>query len=347
MKILVTTALDVRDGYGYIGQELSLALSNLGHTVQIEPIQAWFSQDQLKQETRQLIDNKMGAPDFQMVIMYPVYGFKKLKPIRGLLTMYEANSIPTQWVTAINGFVSPIFAPSKFVQQMFQDSGVQQTVYHLKLGIDLDTYEFKPRTFPEGRPFRFLSIGKMEPRKNSTVLLEAFLEKFAGNNDVELIIKTRERFAHPTIVAAAQQHNNVKLIAETLTEFKLVQLMHDCDVFVYPSRGEGFSFPPRNAIATGMPTIVTDWSALSEIPGAIKIPIDGLSPMHPCGFSYGEEKHLLMADVDPHYLAGVMELVYATYDSVAETTAKFRPQICTWESCAIVLTSYIREILDR
>lgn len=342
MRVKLKTALDVRDGYGYVGQELALALLAAGHNIWIEPITAWYSQEQLKQELRPLF-KAMRHVDFELLIMYPTYSFGQIHQKAAIITMYEAHKCPPEWVKAINQLKLPVFAPSEFVQKMFLDSGVVVPVTHVPLGIDTRTYKLLDYSFPTEKPFRFLSMGKMEPRKNTPVLVEAFQKAFSDEN-VELVIKTRERFLPGPVKAAAAKDKRIRIVERTLTEEQLVTLFAGCHCFVYPSRGEGFSFPPRNAIATGMPTIVTDWSALAEIPGAIKVKPCSFSPMYPCGFSYGKEKDMLMADISSDDLAESMLSVYNNYDESCQLARIGRTKLVTWKKSSRAFTQAMRSI---
>jgi|WetSurMetagenome_2_1015567.scaffolds.fasta_scaffold58665_3 glycosyltransferase involved in cell wall biosynthesis len=295
MNIKLTGAADARDGYGEITQNLALALDQLGHSVWVNPVSVWYKKETLKPRTIELLTpNK---PDFELIIMYPTYDFQGIFKNAGIMTMYEAHRCPDVWTKRLNQLHLPIYAPSMFVKKMFEDSGVTVPIMHLPLGVDNHFYSPIKRKFPEGRPFRFLTLGKMEPRKNMESLVRCFLDNFEKEN-VELILKTRERFLSASVRNLCASSSQIRVMERTISEEDLKILYHSSDAFVYPSRGEGFAFPPRNAIATGMPTIVNGWSALAEIPGAIKILPAGHSPMPACGFSYGQEKYMHMADVD-------------------------------------------------
>jgi glycosyltransferase involved in cell wall biosynthesis len=332
MNIKITGCADARDGYGEITQSLSLALDKLGHNVWFNPVKIWYNKESLEERTLQLL--KPNKPDFEFIVMYPTFKFENVHSKVSIMTMYEANKCPNEWVSCLNNLGIPIFAPSRFVLKMFKESGVNVPIKILPLGIN-SFYKLKLRTYPEDRPFRFLMLGKLEPRKNTEVAVRAFLQAFQNNESVELIIKTRERFNTSFIRMSSLKDPRIKIIEKTLSLEDLMKLYYYCDVFVYPSRGEGFGFPPRNAIATGLPTIVTNWSALSEIPGAIKIPINGLSPMPPCGFSYGQEKELLMADISENILSLAMHRLYSSetwYNKAALATAEVKQ--LSWEDSA-------------
>lgn len=311
MKIDFQTALNANDGYGYAAQELILALAE-NHEVFVEPIPSWYDPASLKHPTRLLI-RSTNSCDFQFSFFYPTGPIAIRNKKSANITMYEACKCPNEWVKAINQRRVPIFAPSQFVKEMFENSGISVPIYHLPFGIDQEFWAPQKRERKD-RPFRFLIMGKLEPRKNSLFTVKAFQKAFVGIEDVNIVIKTREKFIDNEIVKLARVDNRIKIIDRTLLEEDLRSVYYQCDAFVFVSRGEGFSFPPRFAVATGMPTIVTNWSALAEIPGTVKVDVASFSPMPTCGFSYGQEKELLMADVDESSLIEQMRMVYNNYE---------------------------------
>lgn len=341
MKIKITGALDVRDGYGYITHSLALALDKLGHDVWVNPIQIWYSEEQLNPRINELM--MPNEPDFELLVMYPVYNFGDIHKQSAIITMYEAHRCPPVWTQKLNRLKIPVLCPTDFVREMFKNSGVKSRLETLTLGVDIELYKKKARHYPTEHPFRFFTMGKMEPRKNLEVTVRCFQKAFPNKNNVELIIKTRERFLSTAVKIAANKDKRIKIIDKTITEDELLKLYYYCDAFVYPSRGEGFAYPPRNAIATGMPALVTDWSALAEVPGAIYIPILGLSAMYPCGFSYGEHDKLFMADVDEGCLIGFMQDIASSeylYNYWAKRAYETRQY--TWEDCAKNLVRLIK-----
>lgn len=341
MKIILNGCTNVSDGYGEITHNLARALMGK-HVVSITPNMGWHSFDYMKPDIRSLVNRSIKDADFELFVFYPNKGLSSRHKC-GILTMWEGSDVPSPWVEGLNRFTN-VFAPSEFVRDVFVQSGVEARVHLLPLGINSDFYKTAERSTPTDRPFRFLTIGKMEPRKNLDTLIAAFRHQFTLDENVELWIKTREGFCSTSVKKAAQEDKRICIIEKTIDEENLALLYYKCDCFVYPSRGEGFAFPPRNAIATGMPTIVTDWSALAEIDGSVKIPITGLTSMHPCGFSFGEEKSILMANVNPETLGIVMRDVVDKYDKYVKWTLTNR-KIPLWSDSADSLTTILRGII--
>jgi len=339
LNIKLTGCADANDGYGEITQNLALALDKLGHKVWLNPVKIWYRKETLKKRTIELL--KPIKPDFELIIMYPTYDFQNIHKNAAILTMYEAHKCPDTWVKRLNSLDLPVIAPSKFVANMFKQSGVAVSITVLNLGIDTGFYLPKHRVFPERQPFRFFTMGKFEPRKNVDAIVRSFQDSFL-NEPVELVIKTRERFLADSIKKIVVKDKRIHIIERTISEVDIRNLFYNADAFLYFSRGEGFAFPPRNAIATGLPTVVTDWSALAEIPGAIKIPITGLGPMPACGFSYGQEKDLHMANIDESKAMYEMYCLATDkdyYNKAAEEVLTVEQR--TWEECGREFISMI------
>jgi glycosyltransferase involved in cell wall biosynthesis len=83
------------------------------------------------------------------------------------------------------------------------------------------------------------------------------------NKNVELIIKTNVKSDKINIIGGLP--DNIKFIDNHFNVKDLSMLLWNCDCFVFPSKAEGYGLPPREAMATSIPTIIVDFSALSDI----------------------------------------------------------------------------------
>ncbi|WP_228431383.1 glycosyltransferase [Baekduia soli] len=133
-------------------------------------------------------------------------------------------------------------------------------------GVDLATYA------PEGPAadlglaggLRFLFVGGAIGRKGIDVLLDAWAQAFAGRGDVTLVVKDFGadgvyRGADRTALerAAADPDARVIHLTDVLDDAGVAALYRACDVLVHPYRGEGFAMPVLEAMACGVPAIVT------------------------------------------------------------------------------------------
>jgi glycosyltransferase involved in cell wall biosynthesis len=73
---------------------------------------------------------------------------------------------------------------------------------------------------------------------------------------------------------------NVEVVESLLHHPQWLQLLQHADCFLFPSRGEGWGLPPREAAATGLPAIATNWGGLAvELPQwGIPLNLQGMLP---------------------------------------------------------------------
>lgn len=134
-------------------------------------------------------------------------------------------------------------------------------------------------------PYKFiLSLATLEPRKNIPAIISAYEGLMALNNltlnKYSLVIAgTRGWKCEETFEAIARSPYKDKII---LTGFIADEdksaLYNLSSIFVYPSLYEGFGFPPLEAMACGVPVIVSHSSSLPEIVGDSGILIDPYQP---------------------------------------------------------------------
>lgn len=170
---------------------------------------------------------------------------------------FETTRVPRSWVGKINGFKA-LFVPCKQNIQMFRDSGVVIPIELIHWGVDERQYhpiERKPSDV-----FTFGHMGALSIRKGTDILVKAFLEAFPTEKDVRLICKS----SFPTYQFGTTD-KRVEVFLNTWTHEELLRdFFTRIDCFVFPTRGEGFGLTPLEAMATGIPAIVTGWSGPVE-----------------------------------------------------------------------------------
>jgi glycosyltransferase involved in cell wall biosynthesis len=140
-------------------------------------------------------------------------------------------------------------------------------------GVDGEVYHphCRPRNETSApTKFRFLIHGKFEERKGYKQLLDAFVKAFGGNPKVELLIKG-DYYLNKDSKAAmlldfvkSYKAPNIKLLTGLATQDDLFVIYNMADAFVFPSRAEGWGLPLIEAMATGLPTISTNYSGHTE-----------------------------------------------------------------------------------
>src|SRR5262249_25587337 len=91
------------------------------------------------------------------------------------------------------------------------------------------------------------------------LLIRAFQDEFAPSEPVRLVLKSAR-----ALPAYAIRDPRITLISGRTDLPELLELLRQMDVFVLPSRGEGFGLCGLEAMATGLPLIATNWSGPAD-----------------------------------------------------------------------------------
>lgn len=191
------------------------------------------------------------------------------------LTMFETDRVPTGWAGACES-MDEIWVPSRFNLETFERGGVPaERIQVMPVGIEADRFapgQARPLDIPGRRGFTFLSVFQWNLRKGWDVLLRAFTSAFRRDDDVCLVIRSVvtdggpplavriERFLREHRIAPSMAPAIVVLDRE-LSDDDMPRLYAAADAFVLPTRGEGWGLPFMEAMASGLPTIGTRWSA--------------------------------------------------------------------------------------
>ena len=111
-------------------------------------------------------------------------------------------------------------------------------------------------------------VGSTSARKNPGMVIEAFREAFAGDENVFLVIKFHSTSLEPAITRqitrALRGAENVLVIADVLSESDMALLRAACDCFVSAHRSEGFGLNIAEFMALGKAVIATAYSGNLE-----------------------------------------------------------------------------------
>lgn len=163
-------------------------------------------------------------------------------------TAWESTEIKPEWREQLDK-INELWVPNKFCKEVFEKH-VDVPVIVFPHGVD-ETFAPKQRKVED--KIKFLHVGFPAYRKNVTDVINAFIELYGNREDVHLTIKSYENCP----VGGLEDHKNITIIPKTTSYAELVNIMHEHHVLLYPSWGEGFGLIPLQAIATGMPAIVT------------------------------------------------------------------------------------------
>ncbi len=125
-----------------------------------------------------------------------------------------------------------------------------------------------------------LFVGTLEPRKNVSLLLNAFRELANDPDfkDVKLLIGGSKGWYYDEIFSTARHlgladGDRVRFLGRVPDE-ELTLWYNVAGVFAYPSLYEGFGLPPLEAMSCGTPVVVSNTSSLPEVVGDAGVLLD-------------------------------------------------------------------------
>jgi len=186
------------------------------------------------------------------------------------LTMYEStNPLENhpEWKHECNA-VDRLFVPSQYCKEVFSEF-VRKPIDVVALAINPmycigEHIERKPK-----RTFTFFQYATLTGRKAPLETLEAFKKAFPRYRypNVRMIFKTRLGiFGWSEKMLPTLDDDRITIIDENMLPERLFEILRDeVDCMVFPSRGEGFGLPPREAMAMGVPTIMSRSSGMIDV----------------------------------------------------------------------------------
>jgi glycosyltransferase involved in cell wall biosynthesis len=251
-------------------------------------------------------------------------------------TMFESTRMPQFRVNILNRSAARVIVPCEWCAGVFYENGVRVPLSVVGLGVDRVDFPYLSRQREWGageRPYTFLWSGTPDRRKGWDLAYRCFIRAFGRDPGVQLVLHFRDL---PKAVKGCRDPN-VKLLGGRLTHGKLLEMLAEADCFVFPSRGEGWGQPPREAASTGLPVIATDFAGLE-----VGLADWGL-PLRVKGFSraefgfWGDEDLGYWAEPDPEHLIERMRWCYEHRDEAAALgvlASAWLAHHATWEQTA-------------
>ena len=186
---------------------------------------------------------------------------------------WEYGSPPREWLVPFSGPVDEVWVPSRFVRDCYLAAGVPAGRVHVvPNGVDVDRFRpgLPPLSLKTAKRFKFLFVGGTIHRKGVDVLLDAYARTFNRADDVCLVVKDmgvgtfyRGQTAEGNIARLRDDPAapEVEYLDRDLSDADMPALYAACDCLVHPYRGEGFGLPIAEAMACGLPVIVTNYGA--------------------------------------------------------------------------------------
>jgi glycosyltransferase involved in cell wall biosynthesis len=183
-------------------------------------------------------------------------------------TVAEATRVPDYWVRSLNQ-CDEVWAPSRFTIRAMAQSGVSRPMRLIPHGVDCRVPTIARPSCPDDEPFTVLWQGSRlkayragQPsdgdRKGGLLLERAFRRANLPRSRLILKYLPIEGSSYDFRVGP------VWYICKSMSAGEIHELDEAADVFVWPTRGEGFGMTPLEKLAKGIPAFATYWSGPRE-----------------------------------------------------------------------------------
>lgn len=312
-------------GYGRIGQMLGWALQENGV---------------------ELIDPRYFGWDFRVI---PTTPRAWMVPQDGSVAedlvihaAFDGDLLPDSWVRILNR-AGAVWAPSQWCKDNFERSGVVRPMFVSGYGIMPDVFNWVDRDFDSG-PFTFLAWGgRVFDRKNVMMTIKTFGK--LNLPDSRLVVKLSTGR-----IKNIKSDRDIRVCYGELPDWELAMFLYRPHCLVYPSCAEGFGLMPLEAMATGLPVILTDYSGMQEymtdetcIPLRVKKIVDA----ELTNKMFGSEA--LWAQPDEDDLADKMIWAYENRDTIKEIGRKASEYVIknwTWREVGIKAKAELLALRD-
>jgi autotransporter strand-loop-strand O-heptosyltransferase len=305
-----------------------------------------------------------GNPDVHIVLnetdhyyFYDEYDGKKIA-----YNVWETTLQPQHFFNKLKEF-DQVWVPSKWQRDCTIAQGIPE--YKVKVvpeGVDVEKYKPINNSIERknNRPFQFLLVGRWDYRKSTKEIIDTFVNEFSEDENVELLLSVDNPFASDGMSSTEERlkkfgisHKGIKIVNHLSSE-QYVDMLRNTDVFVSCARGEGWNLPLIEAMASGIPSIYSNWGGQLEFAEGKGIPVDIISEV-PASSNNGERYYSWSSKapgnfVEPNFdvLSKKMRDVFENYEMykiLALVDSKKIREIFTWENASKIASTYIDELV--
>lgn len=242
------------------------------------------------------------------VMAYSPEGAARLRALTIVNTVIERDRVSGDVAGLLNQ-VGRVWVPCEQNRQALITSGVAANkvvaIGHPYFDDDPFLTKGEARSAP---PFRFLHIGKWEPRKDQHRLIGAFLLAFTPKDDVELVLKCGQfgswhnyplSIAHSVVSwlrdddvqkqgwTEADARRAIKVMTKHMPRADLAKLYRECDCYVSCGHAEGFDLPAFDAKLSGLPMIYVPFGGPSDFADVRSDIAVAVKQLEDCHAGYG------------------------------------------------------------
>jgi glycosyltransferase involved in cell wall biosynthesis len=283
--------------------------------------------------------------------------------LRIAFTVWETSRVPAAVMRRLHEF-DQVWVPTAWGRDILVRAGFELARLRV-VQEGVDAARFRPSPLPEPRDlFRFLCVAKWEERKGTADLVRTFCREFGPSEPVELLMHCHNVYLPDTDVrtlvsreirraTGRDHHPRVSVASDRLPLEGLIRLMQGCDAFVVTTRAEGWGLPILEAMACGLPCIVTDHGGhrtFADGTNGYLIAVERMVPVRDPLFFEPRVDWGEWAQPDLDHLAHLMRHVYEHRDEAREKGRTGRRQAVerwSWANAAGIAMGHLRALVGE
>ena len=286
--------------------------------------------------------------------------------VKAGLLVYETLPLPESWVESINRYLDIVFVPNEINKNIFVTSGVcPDKIRIVPYGFDphlaSQPHGIKCR---ENEKTRYLMISMPHKRKGLAHFLRAFCRAFTSKDPVSLTIKTTystksRKSRRPWETEPVK--DMIKRIARTFCNPPEIMANECClddpsmyayyknfDIYVQPGFAEGFGLAVLEAMACGLPCIVTGHGGYMDFCHEGTCLLLPYSLRYRQGMAYETtlaQKRIRVAVPNMEGTIRLLQFSFHNPDAMRQLSAKAKKNIrhLTWSHSAQMIQKYLEE----
>lgn len=185
----------------------------------------------------------------------PAHFIRKPGKTNILYTMCDSTVVPLEARRGLQT-ADVIVTPSQFCRDIFR-LHTNKPIHVSPWGVDTELFSFHQRR--QTSPFRWLWVGAPQMKRGWDVLADVWNRVFCQLPGTQLYMKTTGSGR-----GTVENFDNVIVDNRDLSDRQVASLYHGAHGFVSPTAGEGWALTASEAMSTGLPIVVTNYSGVRD-----------------------------------------------------------------------------------
>jgi glycosyltransferase involved in cell wall biosynthesis len=279
-KILYIAPIKDFSGYAHAARDYIRALDISGCNLVTRALRYDSGDYILSTREQELFDRDIQNVDIVLQHTTPNETERKSGSFNVNYFAWETDRVPDEWVAQLN-MMDLILVPCDENIRAARKSGVVVPIEKIPHTFDIEKYSkpIDPYTVNGlNDRMKFLTICQYAKKKGIDALLKGYLAEFRSSDKVLLVLKMymtpkdgdEQRNYLAGLISEMKDYLRINdyapilLLPQIMSDEDVSRLYKGCDIYVMPSRGEGWSITHFDAMGYGLPPIAINWAGPTE-----------------------------------------------------------------------------------